>query len=331
MYEVVTVGSAILDVLVKSKSFKLVESRDFPGGVAVCEAYEGKIEADEVEVASGGGGTNNAVSYARKGLKTAVIAEIGADSIGRMVSAELVREKVDSRFLVIEEGEATGISVILVSSEGGRSIVTHRGASRMLTHKDIPWERLRTRWLHISSLGGRLALLEELCRWARKHKVRVAINPGKQEIRQKERLLKCIRNVDVLIMNREEASLFTETNYLDKKIFRSNACLVGPKISVITAGKEGGKVCADGQCLFYKGSAKVKRISSLGAGDAFGSGFVAALIYKKSLDEAIEWGRRNAESVLGFLSAKRGLLYLSELDVQRSREPRHLGRGEIVV
>jgi ribokinase len=319
MYDVISVGSAVLDVLVKSKSFKLIESHDFAGGVAVCEAYEGKMEADEIEIVSGGGGTNNAVSFARKGLKTAVIAEMGADLSGKMVSAELIRERVDTRFLVVEEGEVTGVSVILVSSEGGRSIVTYRGASRMLTHKDIPLEKLRTRWLHISSLGGRLALLEELCGWARKNKVKVAVNPGKMEIRQKKRLWECIRDVEVLIINREEASLLTGTDYLDMKVFRSDACLAGPKVNVITAGRDGGKVCAEGKRLFYKGSTRVKRVSSLGAGDAFGSGFVAALIYDKSLEGAIEWARRNAESVLGYLSAKKGLLRLSELQIRSER------------
>jgi ribokinase len=319
MYDVVSVGSAVLDVLVKSKSFKLMESEDFAGGVAVCEAYEGKMEADEIEIASGGGGTNNAVSFARKGLKTAVIAEMGADLPGKMVSAELIREGVDTRFLVVEEGEVTGVSVILVSSEGGRSIVTYRGASRMLTYKDIPWEKLKTRWLHVSSLGGRSALLEELCSWARKNKVKVAVNPGKMEIRQKKRLWECVRKVEVLIMNREEASLLTGTDYLDMKVFRSDACLAGPKVSVITAGKHGGKVCAEGKRLFYKGSTGIKRVSSLGAGDAFGSGFVAALIYDKPLEEAIEWGRRNAESVLGYLSAKKGLLRLSELQIRSGK------------
>jgi sugar/nucleoside kinase (ribokinase family) len=184
----------------------------------------------------------------------------------------------------------------------------------MLTHKDIPWEKLKTKWLHISSLGGRLALLEELCAWAKKNEVKVAVNPGRREIQKKERLLKSIHNVDVLVMNREEATKLTGTDYLNEDVFRSDACLLGPKVSVITAGKDGGKVCADGKCTFYKGGAKVKKGSSVGAGDAFGSGFVAALIYEKSLEEAIEWGRKNAESVLGYLSAKKGLMHLSELN-----------------
>lgn len=313
MYDVVTVGSAILDILIKSKSFKLVESKEFAGGVALCEVYEGKMEADEIEIASGGGGTNNAVSFARKGLRTAVVSEMGADIMGKMIIAELMREGVDTKYLVTEEGEETGTSVVLVAVEGGRSIVTYRGASRRLTHKDFPWSDLKTKWLHISSLGGRIALLEELVSWAGKNKVNVSLNPGSSELKHKERMMKIIKKVKALFVNRKEATLFTGDDYTDDRIYRSEACLVGPEISVITAGKQGGKVCVEGKCRFYKGN-KIKKVCSVGAGDAFGSGFVSGLILGKPLDKAIEWGAKNAESVLQYLSAKEGLLHRSELE-----------------
>lgn len=312
-YDVVSVGSAVMDVLLRSSAFKVVDSKEFPGGVAICEAYDGKVEADAIEITSGGGGTNTAVSFARKGLRTAIIAEMGADLAGKFILAELVREGVDTSFLVVEEGEETGISVVLASAEGGRSIVTYRGASRMLSAQDIPWKRLQTKWLYVSSLGGRIGLLEKLVRWAKRNAVRIAVNPGQGELRDPERLWKIVRAVDVLLMNRAEARRLTKIDFLDPAIFTSDACLVGPTMSIITAGEQGGKVCVGGQCRFYEGS-RVRKVSSVGAGDAFGSGYVAALILEKPMDVAIEWGRRNAESVLGYLSAKRGLLTRSELE-----------------
>jgi sugar/nucleoside kinase (ribokinase family) len=214
--------------------------------------------------------------------------------------------------LVVEEGEETGVSVILVAAEGGRSVVTYRGASKMLTYKDIPWKKLKTKWLYVSSLGGRIALLEELCRFAKKQKIKLAVNPGGREIVHKERVLKCVEGAEALILNQEEAEKLTGTNYTDMRVFKSKECVLGPKIGIITAGKLGGKVCAEGKCIYYR-SSKVKKVSSLGAGDAFGSGFVAALIHAKNLEVAVEWGKRNAESVLRFLSAKKGLLRFSEI------------------
>jgi sugar/nucleoside kinase (ribokinase family) len=218
---------------------------------------------------------------------------------------------------VVEEGEKTGVSVILVSGEGGRSIVTYRGASRMLTRKDVAWDRLKTKWLHISSLGGRLALLEELLGWAVRNKVKVALNPGGKEIRQNKRLSKCLQKVEVLLLNREEAAKLTGNDFADEKVYKSKLAIPGPKISVVTAGKSGGKVCFEDKCLFYSTS-KVKPVSNVGAGDAFGSGFVAALIYGKKIEEAIVWGKKNAEAVVRSLSSKAGLLSLAEIQTRSS-------------
>src|SRR4030042_6319731 len=162
MYDIISVGSSFYDILVKSKSFKLLKSEVFDGGVAICEAYGGKVEADDIQFSSGGGGTNSAVSFARKHLKAGIISEMGDDLPAKMIQAELLRESVDPQYLVVEEGEQTAVSVILVSGAGDRSVISYRGASRMLTQKDIRWKNLQSRWFYISSLGGRFALLEEL-------------------------------------------------------------------------------------------------------------------------------------------------------------------------
>lgn len=313
MYDIITIGSAILDILVKSKSFKLMPSTEFSGGLALCEAYGGKMIADQIELASGGGATNNAVSFARKGLKTAIIAEMGADAAGRIIQSELIKEGVDTDYLVVEEGEDTGVSVVLISGEDAdRSVVSYRGASRMLTYKDVPFTDLKTKWLYISSLGGRIALLEKLVAWCSKNRVCVALNPGKEELKYRDRLLNFLPQVEVLLLNREEATLLTGVDYLDEKNYKSQNGIQGPKISVITAGRLGGKVCVGKELIFYT-SKEVKRVSTLGAGDAFGSGLVAGLIYGKEIGTAIEWGKKNAVSVLQYLSAKQGLLRKSEL------------------
>ena len=55
----------------------------------MCEVYGGKMEVDEVVIASGGGATNTAVSFARKELKTAVIAEMGNDPQSLIIQKEL--------------------------------------------------------------------------------------------------------------------------------------------------------------------------------------------------------------------------------------------------
>jgi sugar/nucleoside kinase (ribokinase family) len=57
----------------------------------------------------------------------------------------------------------------------------------------------------------------------------------------------------------------------------------------------------------------VEAVEETGAGDAFGSGLVAALIQGKEIEEAIEWGKRQAAKVVQYMGAKRGLMTLEEI------------------
>jgi len=165
-YDVISIGSATLDIFVKSNQFKVVEDNTYDSGLGLCEAYGAKIEVEDMHMASGGGGTNTAVSFARKGLKAGVIAEMGKDLPAQTILHELSDEGVDTSMMVQEGTEKTAVSVIMTSFEGGRSIITFRGASAMLQEKDIDWDKINAKWLYVTSLGGQLDLLRKLVEFA---------------------------------------------------------------------------------------------------------------------------------------------------------------------
>ena len=313
-FDVITIGSALLDVFLKSDKFISVSNAKYTDGIGMCLEQGGKTEVDEVEVCSGGAGTNNAVSFARKGFKTAIIAELGTDLIATTIKEELKREKVDIGLLVEEHRETTGISSILVGSDGCRSVAVYRGASGLLTEDDIHWNRLDTKWLYISSLGGEMNLLSELIHVAKLNDIKVVVNPGKKELEQADKWggPNFYHDVDILIMNREEAGILTSDPYEKEAFWKSNHSISGPKITLITDGKHGGKVSALGKTEFYS-IQKVKTVEETGAGDAFGSGFVAALMTEHNIDTALSWAKRQAATVVSYMGAKKGLLTLKEI------------------
>jgi ribokinase len=313
-YDVVTVGSAVLDIFMKSDKFKVVQSGDIPGGIAMCEVYGGKMEVEEVRIVSGGGATNTAVSLARKDLKVAVVAEMGNDPQSLLVHRDLEEAQVDTRFIVQEPGETTAVSVVLIADDGGRSIMVHRGASAMLTNTDVPLDELNTRWLHISSLGGNLELLKTLLTWAKGKGVRVSLNPGLKEIEQKDKLLPLLPLVEILFLNRDEAKALWGIDYSDDSLWQSMQGLPGAYVSVITDGARGGKVSVNGKVSFYMGEKVTKVIDTTGAGDAFASGMVAGVLYGKTYEQAVSWGVKNASAILSHIGAKEGLLTLSEIN-----------------
>lgn len=312
-YDVVTVGAAVLDIFMRSDKFKVVQSDDLPGGIAMCQVYGGKMEVEQVVITTGGGATNTAVSFAKKELKTAVIAEMGNDPQSLLVHKELEEAGVDTRYLVQEADETTAVSVILIADDGGRSIMVHRGAAAMLSRRDLPIEDLETKWLYISSLGGNIELLSTLINWAHQKKIRVAFNPGTKELEHKDKLIQLLAKVEILFVNREEARGLWGIDFSDEALWNSPQSLPGAHVSVITDGARGGKVSIAGKVQFYSGDKVKKVVDTTGAGDAFASGFVAAVAYGKSYESAIEWGKKNATAVLGAVGAKKGLLTLTEI------------------
>lgn len=313
-YDVVSVGSAVLDIFMKSDKFKVVQSADIPGGIAMCEVYGGKMEVEEVAIVSGGGATNTAVSFARKELKTAVVAEMGNDPQSLLIHKDLEEAQVDTRFLVQEAQETTAVSVVLIAEDGGRSIMVHRGAAAMLTKQDVPIEELQTRWIHISSLGGNMELLKILLNWAKGKQVRVSLNPGLKEIAQNEQLLPLLLMVEILFVNRDEAKVLWGIDYHDEALWKSLQSLPGAHVTVITDGARGGKVSANGKVSFFEGIKVSKVVDTTGAGDAFASGLVSGVLYGKTYEQAVVWGVKNATNILKYIGAKKGLLTLAEIN-----------------
>ena len=49
MNRVVVIGSSVVDILVKSKDFKVLKSHEVDGGVAMAQVMGGKTETEEME------------------------------------------------------------------------------------------------------------------------------------------------------------------------------------------------------------------------------------------------------------------------------------------
>jgi len=185
--------------------------------------------------------------------------------------------------------------------------MVHRGASAMLTKHDVPLDDLKTRWIHISSLGGNWELLNTILTWAKNNKIRVSLNPGSKEIEQRDKFISLLPMAEILFVNRDEAKLLWGIDYSEETLWKSTQALPGAYVTVITDGGRGGKV------YFYTGEKVKKVVDTTGAGDAFASGMIAGVLYGKTYEQAVKWGVRNATAVLQHVGAKQGLLTLGEV------------------
>lgn len=291
MFDIISIGSATLDIFLKSSRFPLDRTQ-----------IGGKIEVDELLWSSGGGGTNTAAGFARLGLQTACVTRFGDDVFGKFVLDDLERENFEKKYLIQKKGDHTDYSTILVNPDGSRIILVYRGKTR-IEENIFPWQALKeTKYLYIASLEGNVDLLIKVIDKATENGVSVVLNPGSRELNQRDKLLQIFSKLKALILNREEAE---EMGVLERG--------EKPEIIVVTNGRQGAKLYSPLENLFAEAFLGPV-VDETGAGDAFSAGFVAGLIKDLPLDKCLKLGMANGVSVVSKLGAKTALLYEQEIE-----------------
>ncbi|MCR4323174.1 MAG: carbohydrate kinase family protein [Candidatus Azambacteria bacterium] len=310
MYDVITIGAATRDVFLLSDNFRVAKDMHLSAlGEVLYFNLGSKNELKEVILTTGGGATNAAVTFARQGLKTACICRVGDEESGHDVVRALKNEGIATELIQHDKKSSTAYSTILTTQKGERVILTKRGASDHIDARGISSAHLRAKWLYISSVAGDIALLRAVCAIAHANGIRIACNPGARELEKGLRVLEpVLRAVDVLFVNQEEAAQLTSIPYSKENAIFQKLDEIVRGIVVMTKGPK-GVVVSDGKKIYKAGIPRAPIVGRTGAGDAFGSGFIAALAQEKPISLAIQLGTANATSVVQHLSAKRGILH----------------------
>ena len=333
MYDVITIGTATRDVFLSSPDFKVVrdpvhlEKLGFLNGEATCLAFGGKLEVDTPVLTVGGGAANAATTFARQGFRVASVVKVGEDENGAAVLDHMKKENI-TPLPLFDAKAMTAFSVILLSPEGERTIMHYRGASQDMTKHEVPWDKLKSRWVYIVPGNIPTSVMSDMMSHFKANKVMVAMNLSRHYIELGEKKLKSIlQNLAVVIMNREEAAEMTGLHYnQEAKIFKKFDEMV-PGLCVMTDGAAGVLV-SDGHKLFKAGVFPDKKVlDRTGAGDAFGSGFVAGLIRRTPVHDiermdwkdddikyAIRLGSANATATVEEIGAQEGLLTKSQFE-----------------
>jgi len=293
---------------------KIIESREFLTGKALAVGAGEKVYVEELVFASGGGGTNTAATFALQGLGVYYVGMVGNDLAGKNILKDLHQLGVGPDFVKITNKSNTPVSIILSVPGGERSILVYEGASHLLAGEDVPWEKIKNaRWFYVSGLSGESSkVFPEIINFAKENNIKVAVNPGHDQLEKDLEILESLlEKIDILIVNSEEASIITGIDYKkEEEVFKKFDELV-PGIAVMTKGKEGVAV-SDGKNICRAGIPESGYLDRTGAGDAFASGFVSAIINGESIEFAIQFATANATSCVQKLGAKNGLLKKAE-------------------
>lgn len=309
MARIVALGSALQDIyLIDRDDFACVEI----GGQSIFSELTigSKIDIDKVHYDIGGGGTNAAVCFARTGNETIFMGNLAHDDAGEAVLACLDRENIDSSYVGYLRG-ATGTSVVLLDAKTGeRTVLTHRGVSKTFRNfQPDDLDLISPDWLYVTSLCGDMETLLGFFEKAHAIDARVMFNPGELELAESKKLIGLLEDVDVLLVNKQEASRIVPGVLLTELLGHLAAYC---ETVLITDGNMGA-IATDHHETYRLGVyEQVKVRDATGAGDAFGSGFLTKWANGAEFSEALQFASANAASVVQKYGAKSGILYGDE-------------------
>ena len=306
MARIASLGSALQDVY-------LVDHDDLTPTAIGENAIFGKVlvgskvDIDKISYEVGGGGINSSIEFSRHGHEAIFLGNVSRDPAGMAILRVLDKEGVDNSYVRFLERRATGTSIILLDEKSGeRTILTCRGASEQFGNLDpADLDLIQPDWLYVTSLRGDMDTLEKFFRHAKEIGANIMFNPGVKELEESSKLTSLLSYVKVLLVNKNEASKIVPGTTLSELTYHLNNYV---DMVIVTDGAMGG-IASNSNETYRFGIYEDQKIKdATGAGDAFGSGFLAHFTAGHSFRNSLVFASANSTSVIMKLGANKGLL-----------------------
>ncbi len=304
-YNFLGIGDVTTDAFIELKDVEILENKNHTK--ELCFRFGEKIAYESVEeVPAVGNSANASVAASRLGLDSALLAGVGDDFNGQVCTSHLLKEGVSVDYIKVHEDLKTNYHYVL-----------RFGAERTILVKQYPYKYKLPKfdedpdWFYFSSVGEHaLDFHFEVADFVRTRRTKLAFQPGTFQIKLGYKKLKELYEVtDIFFCNKEEAQYILETNESDMKELLRQMHKRGPKIAIITDGRN-GSFAYDGKRFYsvpmYPDVAPP--VDRTGAGDAFSSTTVIFLAKGMPIEEAMLRGPINSMSVVQYIGAQKGLL-----------------------
>ncbi len=319
------IGDVVTDAFIKLLDDKAWSYTDEKGTKVLAMEYGTKLPFDHAEVIEAVGNAANAsVAFAKLGLRSGLISNVGSDAWGRDIVNALEKRKVDTRFVHVNRGKKSNYHYVLWYKEERTILINHE-------EYNYRWPRFRwcdiPKWVYFSSVSDNaLPYHDDIAEWLEENpEVKFAFQPGTFQIKAGvERLARLYKRADIVFLNREEAVMVGGGDYNNMHDLFDKMHALGCKTVVITDGPN-GSYASDGANRFsmvnYPDPAPP--YERTGAGDSYASTFVAALMKGADLQGAMLWAPINSMNVVQHTGAQAGLLTAKEIDYYLRNAPKN--------
>jgi len=298
MSRIIVIGSSNTDMVIKTEKLP-VPGETILGGTFLMNP--------------GGKGANQAVAAARLGGKVTFITKRGNDLFGNQAVGLLMREGIDTQYIVKDTELPSGVALITVDSAGENSIVVAPGSNGNLLSEDIPvviFEESKYEIL-LLQLEIPIETVEFSAVTASEHGIKVILNPA-PACKLPDNLLK---HTWLITPNETEAEALTGVK-INNIISAESAAVSlqerGVKNVIITLGEAGAFVKSDNYSGIVPG-VKVIPVDTTAAGDVFNGALAVAISEGKELNEAVLFANIAASISVTRMGAQASAPYRNEI------------------
>lgn len=312
VYDVVSIGNALVDVLAKVGDTFLNERGLNKGNMTLVEAAEaGKIYADVIpeRQVSGGSAANTVAGLASLGADCAFIGKVHDDELGQLFQRDIGAAGIDFFTPPLNEGPATGRSVVLVTPDAQRSMFTYLGAARKLTEDDIDEKIISESKIifiegYLWDEAAEHKAILKACELAHKHNREVAFSVSDISCvnKHRDKMLQLIeKHVNILFANEEEIKALFETDNFELALESIKPMV---NIAAVTRDSRGSVIVHGREKIFVEAEQIEDVVDTTGAGDLYASGFLYGLVHGRSLGTCATIGGITAAEVLTHYGAR---------------------------
>lgn len=321
--DVISIGDVVIDDFIQLAEDQAWTYQDENGRKVLAMEFGTKVPFDDREVVYAvGNASNAAVAFTRLGLDSGFATNVGDDQYGRDIITTLKKQGVETNLVRVNPHMNSNYHFVLRYKSERTILIKHK-------KYNYEWPKLHGNevpaWIYFSSVSEHAIDYHDLiCDWLDENpQVKVAFQPGTfQMMAGAERLKRLYQRSDVLVLNREEAVTVGGGNHDDLNDLMDKLHALGAKLVVVTDGPDGA-YASDGHNRFkmplYPDPAPP--VDRTGAGDAFASTFVAALIKGYDMEGALQWAPINSMSVCQKVGAQAGLLTEDQLEEYLKHAP----------
>ncbi len=305
--EVLVIGAAIVDIPLQPVSKNIFEIESCP--------------LNRIAMTIGGDAINEATIITRLGHPTMLMSMVGNDVPGKFVMEHCQDNNIDITKLKVRDEIDTSINIGLVTEDGERTFVTNRNGSLWkLDFDDLDTSVFdQVRLLSFASFFNNPMLqgkpLVELFKKAKEYGLIICADMVKSRFGEGlEAIQEALGYVDYFFPNYDEACLMTGKTEVSEIADVFLDC--GVKNIIVKVGKKGSFIKNKDEQFLVPGYPDSNCIDTIGAGDNFASGFIAALLEGKGLKECAMFANAVASISVESLGATTGVQSREQVEVR---------------